>query len=135
MFFAHHACVLQLRQTKRHALGGRHIRKHAHKQILYKLKSGNRSSELLALTGISQCMLVGPLATSDRFPRHTGACHAQHRGRVLEGIRAFASRFSSETRQSWRLIVAFWTTRSAILCFIFSVEKPAVPFSTTKALT
>src|SRR2546421_6830642 len=50
-------------------------------------------------------------------------------------VLAFCRRLASGTRQLSIVIKAFWTTRKAILFLIFSVLKPGVPFSTTKALT
>src|SRR3984957_2426870 len=50
-------------------------------------------------------------------------------------VLAFFKRSASLTRQSFKVIRPFWTTRSAILVLIFSTEKPGLSFSTTKPLT
>ncbi len=50
-------------------------------------------------------------------------------------VLAFCRRSVSGTRQSFRVINPFCTTRKAILVRIFSTEKPGLSFPTTKPLT
>jgi hypothetical protein len=48
---------------------------------------------------------------------------------------AFCNRSASGTRQSFKVISPFWTTRKAIFDFIFSTENPGLSLPTTKPLT
>ena len=108
--------------------------KHLDELVLHQLESSDRLSELFPALGVGERVLEGA-------ERAAGGLHATNprvifRTRAVSAkLFALASLFSVGTRQSSMVIMAFCTTRSAILSFMTSAEKPGVPFSTTKPLT
>jgi len=92
------------------------------------------AAELLPFGGVAQGVLVGAPAATHGLPGDAGPGHAQHVGGVAEGAGRWR-RMDSGTRTPSSVMTAFCTARRAILCSIFSVEKPGVSFSTRKPFT
>ena len=76
----------QLGRARDQALRGRNVRKHLGQKILHELERADRPSELQALLGVLESILVSPHGASRCFPADEISGPTQNLGRVSERL-------------------------------------------------